>query len=352
MPLIAAGGADAELLAEIGNLQVLAGDAGTAIRHYRDALSRAPNLVAARRGLAYALQVAGQAAASLDAYRALVDSAPQDAQAQIDFGLALLKAGDAEAAIEALRRGVVLDPKNMTARAALGKLLQARVPQWHFLMLGDATRNATYDAAIRRAVNPGAVVLDIGTGSGLLAMMAARAGAGHVFACEAEPLLAEKAREIVRSNGLGDRITIIPKRSLELRIGLDLPRKVDVLVSEIVDEVLLGERIVGTLAHALTELVMENAAVVPRAGVIHAMLVESAMLHHRGHVRHAAGFDVSAFNEFSRFSCRAVDLRDVEYRPLSAPAKRSASTEPARPSCPRARRSSLPSRSAAPATPW
>jgi len=320
-PLIAAGAADADLRVEMGNLHVLAGNAATAIRHYRDALSLAPSLAAARRGLAYALQVAGQPSEALEEYRNLAESAPQDAQAQVDFGLILLKAGDAEAAIQALRRGVALDPKNMAARAALGKLLRARVPLWHFLMLGDEARNAAYDAAIRRAVKPGALVLDIGTGSGLLAMMAARAGARHVFACEAEPLLAEKAQEIVRSNGLGDRITIIAKRSLDLRVGQDLPRKADLLVSEIVDEVLLGEGIVRTLAHALTELVAEDAAVVPRAGAIHAMLVESPMLHHRQHVRRAAGFDVSAFNEFSRFSCSAAELRHVEYRPLSRPAE-------------------------------
>ncbi|HEX7966993.1 MAG TPA: tetratricopeptide repeat protein [Stellaceae bacterium] len=318
-PLVAAGPADVDVLVEMGNLHVLAGDAAAAIHRYRDAVAQAPTLAAARRGLAHALQLAGQPAAALEEHRRLAESRPQDAAAQIDFGMSALKAGDTETAIEALRRGVALDAENMAARAALGKLLRARVPQWHFLMLGDEARNAAYDAAIRKAVEPGALVLDIGTGSGLLAMMAARAGAGHVFACEAEPVLAAKAREIVRSNGLDHRITVIPKRSIELRVGHDLPRKVDVLISEIVDEVLLGEGIVRTLAHALTELVAEGAAVVPRAGVIHAMLVDSPTLHQRDHVRRAAGFDVSLFNEFSRFSCTAAELRRFDYRQLSAP---------------------------------
>jgi hypothetical protein len=51
------------------------------------------------------------------------------------------------------------------------------------------------------------------------------------------------------------------------------------------------------------------------------MLVESPTLHHRDHVRRAAGFDVSAFNEFSRFSCTAAELRNFDYRPLSRPAE-------------------------------
>ena len=41
-----------------------------------------------------------------------------------------------------------------------------------------------YDAALRRAIRPGCRVLEIGTGSGLLAMMAARAGAAQVVTCE------------------------------------------------------------------------------------------------------------------------------------------------------------------------
>jgi hypothetical protein len=53
--------------------------------------------------------------------------------------------------------------------------------------------------------------------------------------------------------------------------------------------------------------------------VIYAMLVDSPALHARDHVRCAAGFDVSLFNEFSRYSCSAAELRRFDYRPLSAP---------------------------------
>ena len=60
------------------------------------------------------------------------------------------------------------------------------VDQWHYRMLNDKERNVAYDKAIRRALQlrPGAVVLDIGGGTALLSMFAARAGAKHVYCCE------------------------------------------------------------------------------------------------------------------------------------------------------------------------
>jgi len=318
-PLLAEGGEDAPLLAEFARLKVLANELDAGIRLYRKAIAVAPALLTARQGLAYTLQLAGRQSEALEEYGKIAAGLPQDARAQADLGLALVKAGAAGQAIGALRRAVALEPKNTTARAALGQLFRDSVPSWHVAMLNDEPRNAAYDAAIRRAVRPGSLVLDIGTGSGLLAMMAARAGAGHVYACESVPVIAEKAREIVAANGLADRITVIPKSSLDLRVGDHLPRKADVLVSEIVDVILLGEGIVRTLAHALAELVAQGAASIPRGGAIHAMLVDSPPLYHCDRASRAAGFDVSAFNEFSRYNYFTTNVRYYGHRPLSRP---------------------------------
>lgn len=68
---------------------------------------------------------------------------------------------------------------------------------------------ALRELAIEAAV-PGKVVLDIGTGSGLLAMMAARAGAARVIACEMNAAVAETARRIIAANGLADRMRCMP----------------------------------------------------------------------------------------------------------------------------------------------
>ena len=96
--------------------------------------------------------------------------------------------------------------------------------QLHVNMLNDRTRTSGYLASIGKAVRRGDVVLDIGTGTGIYAIAAARAGARHVYAVEAGRI-AKAARTLFEANGVADRITLI--RGLSTRITL--PERADVL---------------------------------------------------------------------------------------------------------------------------
>ena len=89
-------------------------------------------------------------------------------------------------------------------------------------MLNDAPRNAAFAAAIA-AVAPGRRVLDIGTGTGLLALLAAAAGASEVTACEVFPPMAAAARATAAANAVrgGGRVRVVTKRSSELVVGSD-----------------------------------------------------------------------------------------------------------------------------------
>lgn len=82
---------------------------------------------------------------------------------------------------------------------------------FHYAMINDHDRNEFYHAALQKYVNETSVVLEIGTGSGLLAMIAAKAGAKSVVAVEANKHMCEVANNNIRSNGLEDRITVINK---------------------------------------------------------------------------------------------------------------------------------------------
>lgn len=82
-------------------------------------------------------------------------------------------------------------------------------------MISDKVRTSTYASFIlsNPALFLDAVVLDVGCGTGILSLFAARAGAKRVFAVDASDV-AEKAELIVKANGLEKVITYVPLRSL------------------------------------------------------------------------------------------------------------------------------------------
>ncbi|MFJ7779833.1 SAM-dependent methyltransferase [Streptomyces yangpuensis] len=165
-------------------------------------------------------------------------------------------------------------------------------------MMNDRERNRAYRKAIEAAVRPGDLVLDIGTGAGVTALMAARAG-GHVVTCESNPHTAFLADRVIRANGYGDRITLIPASSTELVVGRDLPGPPDVVTAEIFDCGLIGESALRALDHAHRELICATTRLVPRGGRLWAQLVESEGLHGLNQVGEVEGFDLSPFNAAS-----------------------------------------------------
>jgi type II protein arginine methyltransferase len=230
-----------------------------------------------------------------------------------------LRAGRYEDAARAYRLALRADPGNRRASAGHNRAIRRCVPRWHFEMLHDEQRAASYDLAITRLVTPGCLVLDIGTGSGLLAMMAARAGAPDVVACEAQPFVAEAAERIIAAAGFGDVITVHHRLSTELRVPRDLPRRADLLVTETVDCGLLGEGILPTIAHAREHLLTPDARIVPGRARVLATLVESPLLFRRNSVGPLYGFDLSAFNELASLEYFDSRLASHEHRLLCEP---------------------------------
>jgi Tfp pilus assembly protein PilF len=152
---------------------------------------------------------------------------PDYAEAHNNLGVMHHVARRMDAAIEALRRAIQLKPDLAAAKSNLTAVRRKVVPAWHFGMMEDHKRNNAFEAAIHRVVAD-KYVLDIGSGSGLLSMMAARAGAAHVTSCEAVGVIAEQARDIVAKNGFASRVTVIRKRSQDLVVGKDLAQRADV----------------------------------------------------------------------------------------------------------------------------
>lgn len=97
----------------------------------------------------------------------------------------------------------------------------------HKLMLMDNIRINGYWKAICKRVNATSFVLDFGSGSGILSLAAAKAGARKIYAVE-RTKIAEVSKKIISDNELSDKIYIVNVDSKNALI----PEKVDILVSE------------------------------------------------------------------------------------------------------------------------
>ena len=104
-------------------------------------------------------------------------------------------------------------------------------------LLNDSTRMQAYSQAIKEMVRPGDVVLDVGTGSGILALFACQAGAARVYAVDSS-LVVRVAKRLAHVNGFEERITFL-EQDFE---AVDLPEKVDLIVSELIAKAVLGQK--------------------------------------------------------------------------------------------------------------
>lgn len=137
-------------------------------------------------------------------------------------------------------------------------------------MLADTRRVQAYETAIRRIVKPGAVVIDLGTGSGVFALLACRAGARRVFAIESGDII-QLAREIAQANGCANRIEFIQGASTEVT----LPERGDALVSDIRGVLPLFEEHIPAIVDARRRLLSPGGALIPRCDTIWVTVAEA-----------------------------------------------------------------------------
>jgi protein arginine N-methyltransferase 1 len=127
----------------------------------------------------------------------------------------------------------------------------------HQLMLKDEARNEAYWAALQ-AHAKGKIVLDVGSGTGFLSILAARAGAAHVYAVEASEM-AEVSKDIIEDNLLSDCITVITGRVEDI----SLPCKVDIIVSEWMGFYLVHESMMRSVLTARDRFLKPEGTMIP-----------------------------------------------------------------------------------------
>ena len=143
---------------------------------------------------------------------------------------------------------LVYDLQNETNFAGLAE---------HEEMLNDSVRVDAYRRGIHRNVKPGDVVLDLGTGTGLLAFMASRAGASKVYAVEHSPFI-EVAREIGHLNGFTN-IEYVQLNSREFTP----PEPVDVVIHEQMGDELFNENMLENLLDLRDRVLRPGGRILP-----------------------------------------------------------------------------------------
>lgn len=203
---------------------------------------------------------------------------------------------DARLVADAARK---LAPDDFRVRALTDWTVRREAPLWHFSIIHDTLRNEAYARALNHFVQPGMTVFEIGTGTGILAMLAAQAGAKHVYTCERRAEVAEAAREIIALNGFSDRITVISKDASSLILGVDLPERADLFVAEIVDDTLLGEQVLSLTELARTHFLKPDAILLPHTVSAIGCLVSGESHHKQYRMDTVMGFQLTPFNRFT-----------------------------------------------------
>jgi protein arginine N-methyltransferase 1 len=187
---------------------------------------------------------------------------------------------------------------------------------FHHSMLADELRTTSFRSAIEASVNPGDVVVDIGTGTGVLSVFAAKAGASRVYAIEQEPIIAV-ARKIAESNGVGDIITFVEGSSLEIEI----PERADVLITETIGNMAIDEGIISWITDARERFLKPNGIAIPRDITIVASLVSVPRDYEsiQRWARPLLGLDFDPLAHIARNNIHWADLSRAEFatRPVT-----------------------------------
>ena len=131
--------------------------------------------------------------------------------------------------------------------------------EYHRTLVSDRVRNEAFYQALKAVIRPGeTIVADIGAGTGLLGMMAARLGAKEVYLYETAEV-AGLARDLLKLNRVRNCV-LFPCHSTEM----ETPPRVDVVISETLGNYPLEEDIVATLKDARKRHLKPGGIMIPR----------------------------------------------------------------------------------------
>ena len=263
---------------------------------YRKALALRPNYAEVHSNLGVVLKAQDNLHESAECFVRALELNPASAETFANLDSLLKEMAAPDEALIYYRKVLVISPTNIAAQQGAYLALSRTVPEWHVPMMNEQNRNQAYFDALKAVIKPDSTVFEIGTGSGLLAMMAAKLGAKQVTTCETVSLIATTAQQIIADNKFEKTIKVIAKKSTDINIGAGLSEKADILVSEIFSSELLGEHVLPSLEDAKKRLVKPHGKVIPAAGSIMISLFTGDDIKRNLQVEDAFGFNLQGFN--------------------------------------------------------
>ena len=125
-------------------------------------------------------------------------------------------------------------------------------------MIADRVRMDAYAHALERTITEGAVVVDLGAGTGIMSLLACKLGAKRVYAVEPSPA-SQLIPEFARENGCADRIVVLRERSTAIM----LPDRADVIVSDMRGVLPAFHRHLADLADARERWLAPGGVLIP-----------------------------------------------------------------------------------------
>ena len=137
-------------------------------------------------------------------------------------------------------------------------------------MIADSVRIHPYIQAIETAVQPGSVVVDLGSGPGFFSLIACRAGARRVYAIDLADIV-HFGRHFAEANSLTDRIEFLQGDSRQIQ----LPERAEVIVSDIRGALPFSGHAVVSLQDAYQRFLAKGGTMIPQRDKLYAAIVES-----------------------------------------------------------------------------
>lgn len=137
-------------------------------------------------------------------------------------------------------------------------------------MLADAPRMDAYAAALRNTVKPDSVVMDLGSGPGVFALLACKLGARRVYAVETENVIG-LAREAAAANGFADRIEFFENRSTEITLA----EPAGIIVSDLRGVLPWFQQHIPSIKDARERFLMRGGTLIPHRDILWAAAVEA-----------------------------------------------------------------------------